>query len=186
MPFSFAPALASADDRHIGGHPAFSSRIFLLFRMRLSRPSILLAAIALAALWATREMSRREEAPSATPDSPRRAPRPDEMDKDKTAAWIQAKIRASADARWRQPSKEDLAIACSKLSTADCMALLEEIELGYREPKFGESNQIRLRLLRLRPLRNLLLEQVAQEDLKAALRHFPSGAEVLLKAAGLE
>lgn len=182
MPFSFAPALASADDRQIGGHPAFSSRISLLFRMRLSRSSILLAAAVLAALSALPDLSQREEALSDAPDSPRRAPHPGEMNPDEIAAWIQKQIQASANARWSLPRKEDLATVCAKLSASDRMALLEEIEQWHRGPTFGQSNKLRLRLLRLQPLRNLLLEQVVQEDLETALRHFPSGAEVLLKA----
>jgi len=147
--------------------------------MRLSRSSILLTAAALSALWAMRDTIHREEAPSTTQDASRRG----EMGKAETAAWLQNEIQASADPLWSSPRKEDLAIACAKLSASDRMALLEEIEQWYKSPAFGQSNQLRLRLLRLQPLRNQLLEQAAREDLETFLRRFPSGAKVLLKAA---
>ena len=151
--------------------------------MSLSRLSIPLAAVALAAWLAMREARHRETTPSTIPDSSRLAPRPGEMDAKETAAWIQVQIQASADARWSLPRKEDLATACAKLSAPDRTALLEEIEQWHKRPTFGQSNQLRLRLLRLQPLRNQLLEQATQGDLETALRSFPSGAEVLLKAS---
>ncbi|MCW1884606.1 hypothetical protein OKA04_07665 [Luteolibacter flavescens] len=63
------------------------------------------------------------------------------------------------------------------------MDLLEEIEQHYRDPSFGGSNKLRRHLIRLQPLRDLLLEQVAHEELETSLKRFPSGAEVLLRAS---